>query len=63
MSESSFQVKAVQSYKARKKGELSFKTDQIITVTKTNPAEFLYFGEDDRGKTGALNFPQDSFIY
>lgn len=46
-----FEVKAIQSYKARKKNELSFKTDQVILVTKTNPKEFLYYGKLE-GKEG-----------
>ena len=55
--EESFQVKAVQSYKARKKNELSFKTDQIILVSKTNAKEFLYYGKLPDGKEGALPPP------
>ena len=46
-----FEVKAIQSYKARKKGELNFKIDQVITVTKTNVTEFMHYGKLD-GKEG-----------
>ena len=46
-----FYVRAIQSYKARKKGELSFKIDQIIEVRETNTSEYLHFGVLD-GKEG-----------
>lgn len=49
----SFYVKAIQAYKSRKKGELSFKKGQIIEVTETNPDEFLHYGNLD-GKEGDL---------
>lgn len=53
MESNPFEVVAIQSYKARKKNELSFKTDQVITVTKTNVKEFLYYGKLE-GKEGML---------
>ena len=49
-----FEVKAIQSYKPRKKNELGFKTDQVILVTKTNVKEFMYYGKLD-GKEGKKN--------
>ena len=51
MAISPFLVTSVQSYKARKKNELSFKVDQVILVTKSNVKEFLYFGKLD-GREG-----------
>ena len=48
-----FYVRAIQSYKARKKGELSFKIDQIIEVRETNTSEYLHFGVLD-GKEGII---------
>ena len=51
----SFTVKAVQTYKSRKKGELSFKKNQLILITNTNEAEFLYYGQY-HGKQGRFYY-------
>ena len=45
-----FVVKAIQNYKAKKKGELSFKKENLIQVTKEDG--MLYFGSYN-GKEGA----------
>ena len=49
--QNTFVVKAVQSYKTKKKGELAFKKNQLIQVTNSNEAEFLYYGHF-QGKNG-----------
>ena len=65
MATNPFLVTAIQSYKAKKKTELSFKVDQVILVTKSNVKEFMYFGKLD-GRQGTrqqtVNFPATLII-
>ena len=42
-----FTVQAIRAYKAHRKGELSFKKQQQITVTQTNEQNYMYFGKYD----------------
>ena len=50
-----FLVKALQSYKGKGKGELSFKKDEVIEVSFVNNGEMQYFGTLD-GRSGTFPY-------
>ena len=42
-----FTVQSLRAYKAQRKGEISFKKHQQITITKTNDSNYMYYGKYD----------------